>query len=38
MPVYEKSFGTMVRDGFAYSLPVIIVVILALAAYLALHH
>ena len=38
LPVYEKSFGTMVRDGFAYSLPVIIVVILGLAAYLALHH
>jgi len=37
-PVYEKSFGTMVRDGFAYSLPVLIFVILALAAYLALHH
>jgi chromosome segregation ATPase len=37
-PVYEKSFGTMVRDGFAYSLPALIVIILALAAYLALHH
>ena len=37
-PVYEKSFGTMVRDGFAYSLPALIVIILGLAAYLALHH
>jgi chromosome segregation ATPase len=37
-PVYEKSFGTMVRDGFAYSLPALIVAVLGLAAYLALHH
>jgi chromosome segregation ATPase len=37
-PVYEKSFGTMVRDGFAYSLPALVVAILGLAAYLALHH
>jgi hypothetical protein len=36
-PVYEKSFGMMVRDGFAYSLPLIIVAALALVAYLALH-
>jgi len=37
-PVYEKSFGTMVRDGFAYSLPALVVAILGLVAYLALHH
>jgi chromosome segregation ATPase len=37
-PVYDKSFGTMVRDGFAYSLPIIVVVVLGLVAYLALHH
>jgi chromosome segregation ATPase len=37
-PVYEKSFGTMVRDGFAYSLPALIVAVLGVAAYLALHH
>jgi chromosome segregation ATPase len=37
-PIYEKSFGTMVRDGLAYSLPVLVVAILALIAYLAVHH
>jgi chromosome segregation ATPase len=37
-PVYERSFGSLVRDGFAYSLPALIVAILGLAAYLALHH
>ena len=36
---YEaKSFGTMVRDGFAYSLPLLIVLGGFLAAYVALHH
>ena len=37
-PVYEKSFGTMVVHGLAYSLPLIVVVILGVIAYLALHH
>jgi chromosome segregation ATPase len=37
-PAYDKSFGTMVRDGLAYSLPALIVAVLGLAAYLALHH
>jgi hypothetical protein len=37
-PVYEKTFGTMVRDGFAYSLPGLILVALALAAYFIIHH
>jgi chromosome segregation ATPase len=37
-PVYEKSFGAMVRDGFAYSLPVLAVVLIILLAYLVTHH
>jgi len=36
--VYERSFGTMVREGFAYSLPALIVALVGLAVYLALHH
>jgi chromosome segregation ATPase len=35
-PAYEKSFATMVRDGLAYSLPALVVLVLAVAAYLAL--
>ena len=34
----EKSFLTMVRDGFAYSLPLMIAGAAALAVYLALRH
>ena len=37
-PAYEKSFLTMVRDGFAYTLPALAAALLALIAYLALHH
>jgi chromosome segregation ATPase len=37
-PAYDKSFLTMVRDGFAYSLPALIVALLGLVAYFALHH
>ena len=37
-PVYDRSFSTMVRDGFAYSLPALVVVVLALLAHFALHH
>ncbi len=37
-PSYEKSFGAMVREGFAYSIvPFVLLVILVLVAYL-LHH
>lgn len=35
---YEKSFGAMVREGFAYSLPILLLGIFALLAYLILHH
>jgi chromosome segregation ATPase len=35
---YEKSFGTMVREGFAYSLPILLLGVFALLAYLILHH
>jgi hypothetical protein len=34
----EKSFGAMVRDGFAYSLPLLIVAISILIVYLLLRH
>jgi hypothetical protein len=37
-PAYEKSFGTMVRDGFAYSLPALIGALIGFIVYLALHH
>jgi len=37
-PAYEKSFLTMVRDGFAYSLPALIGAFIGLIAYFALHH
>ena len=37
-PVYEKSFGTMVRDGFAYSLPALVLAVILILAYFALHH
>ena len=36
---YEKTFGSMVREGFAYSIvPFVLLVILGLIAYLLLHH
>jgi chromosome segregation ATPase len=35
---YEKSFGTMIRDGFAYSLPALVVAVVLLLVYFALHH
>ena len=36
---YEKTFGAMVREGFAYSIvPFILLVILGFVAYLLLHH
>jgi chromosome segregation ATPase len=38
VPAYDKSFATMVRDGFAYSLPALVVAVLGLVAYLALPH
>jgi DNA repair exonuclease SbcCD ATPase subunit len=38
-PSYEKSFGAMVREGFAYTiLPLGIVGILLIVAYLLFHH
>jgi hypothetical protein len=38
-PSYEKTFGAMVREGFAYSIvPFVLMVILGLIAYLLLHH
>jgi predicted RNase H-like nuclease (RuvC/YqgF family) len=37
-PSYEKSFGAMVREGFAYSIvPFVLFIILGLVAYLLLH-
>jgi len=38
MVLEEKSFGAMVREGFAYSLPLILVAISLLVAYLLLRH
>jgi chromosome segregation ATPase len=37
-PLAEKSFGAMVRDGFAYSLPLIIVLLFLLVAFILLRH
>jgi soluble cytochrome b562 len=37
-PFAEKSFGAMVRDGFAYSLPLIIVLLFLLVAFILLRH
>jgi predicted RNase H-like nuclease (RuvC/YqgF family) len=37
-PLAEKSFGAMVRDGFAYSLPLILVLLFLLVAYILLRH
>jgi predicted RNase H-like nuclease (RuvC/YqgF family) len=34
----EKSFGSMVREGFAYTLPLALIGIFLLIAYLALRH
>jgi predicted RNase H-like nuclease (RuvC/YqgF family) len=34
----EKSFGAMVRDGFAYSLPILLLGFALLITYLLLHH
>jgi len=34
---YEKSFGAMVREGFAYSIVPITILVLVLIAYLLLH-
>lgn len=36
--VYEKSFGAMVREGFAYTLPLILLTVFVVLAYLFLHH
>ncbi len=38
MVSYEKSFSAMVREGFAYSLPLGLFIILALLVYLILRH
>jgi hypothetical protein len=38
LPAADKSFGVMVRDGFAYSLPLILFVVALLIAYLLLRH
>lgn len=38
MTTYEKSFGSMLREGFAYSLPLLLLGVFALLAYLVLHH
>jgi predicted RNase H-like nuclease (RuvC/YqgF family) len=38
MMSFEKSFGAMVREGFAYSLPLLIVAISILIVYLLLRH
>ncbi len=35
---YEKSFGAMVREGFAYSLPILLLGGAAVLAYLLVHH
>ncbi len=38
-PAYEKSFGAMVREGFAYSIvPFALLIIISLIAYLLFHH
>jgi hypothetical protein len=37
-PMVEKSFGAMVRDGFAYSLPLILVLLFLLVAFILLRH
>jgi DNA repair exonuclease SbcCD ATPase subunit len=37
-PVYEKTFGTMIREGFAYSLPALLFALVALLAYILTHH
>lgn len=36
--IYEKSFGAMVREGLAYSLPILLLGLCALLVYLILHH
>ena len=36
-PAYEKSFGAMVRDGFAYSIVPMLVVVFIVLGYLLLH-
>jgi predicted RNase H-like nuclease (RuvC/YqgF family) len=35
---YEKSFGAMIREGFAYSFPLILLGILIVIAYILTHH
>jgi hypothetical protein len=37
-PLVEKSFGTMVREGFAYSLPMLVVILSVLIVFVLLHH
>jgi hypothetical protein len=38
-PAYEKTFGAMVREGFAYSIvPFVLICIVLLVAYGLLHH
>jgi len=36
-PIYEKSFGAMVRDGFAYSIVPTLIAVFILLGYLLLH-
>jgi chromosome segregation ATPase len=36
-PAYEKSFGAMVREGFAYTLPLGILVVFVALGYIFLH-
>jgi chromosome segregation ATPase len=38
MALEAKSFGAMVRDGFAYSLPLLVVLVAILALFLLLRH
>jgi predicted RNase H-like nuclease (RuvC/YqgF family) len=35
---FEKPFSAMVREGFAYSLPVLLLGVILLLAYLVVHH
>jgi len=38
MAAPEKSFGAMVREGFAYTLPLLLVALSVLLVFLLLHH
>jgi predicted RNase H-like nuclease (RuvC/YqgF family) len=35
---YEKSFGAMIREGFAYSFPLILLGVVIVVAYVLTHH